>query len=196
MFSSSEILIARHADADAPHGYLDGPGDPSLTTLGEWQAEDLGRFVRKLGVELVVTSPHLRAVTTAEIVAAQNGLEVVKEEELRELDWGPYAGWKQRDVFTDKVSARLEAEGLDGRICSGVETYHEVAARVAEVIGRYQKERALLVGHGAAWKSLIGVELGWSRTQTRKYPIGNAELLGFNLGTDQEPRRLFFPEVA
>jgi phosphohistidine phosphatase len=66
------VTLIRHAEAgdDAPRD-----ADRSLTTRGREDARQLGHALRKRGVEfsLLVSSPLVRAVQTAEIVAAEVG---------------------------------------------------------------------------------------------------------------------------
>lgn len=75
------LFILRHADAEEPGRRMSDFGR-RLTDKGRSQARRVGRFLRGLGErpEIVLTSPFVRAVETARIVAQEGGLAApVKE---------------------------------------------------------------------------------------------------------------------
>lgn len=79
-----ELHLLRHAHAGDPLGW-DGPDeDRPLSDKGEKQADRLGRFLAGVGFQpdAIITSPKVRAVQTAEIVAQRLGLPVGVDERL------------------------------------------------------------------------------------------------------------------
>jgi len=78
-----DLLLVRHAKA-TEHGGIADPYRP-LTSKGRADAQALGKGLRKAGVELaaIVTSPLVRAVETAELLAVglhyHEGLTVAPE---------------------------------------------------------------------------------------------------------------------
>ena len=79
-----ELHLLRHAHAgDAFEG--SGPDDRRpLSEKGEKQADRLGRFLAGVGFapDAIITSPKVRAVQTAEIVAGRLGVPVVVDTRL------------------------------------------------------------------------------------------------------------------
>ena len=78
------LHLLRHADAGDPAQWT-GPDDlRPISPKGRRQAERLGRHLAALecGVDLVVTSPRLRAVETARRVAAHLRVPVTEEGRL------------------------------------------------------------------------------------------------------------------
>jgi len=75
-----QVYLVRHAKA--------APGSPDearrLTPVGRSQATELGARLRADGVhpDAVVTSPLARARETAELIAAELGLDTVEDERL------------------------------------------------------------------------------------------------------------------
>lgn len=59
---------------------------PPLTGLGRRQAREAGESLRGTPVDLLLTSPALRARQTAQIVADLLGLDVVVDDRLVEVD--------------------------------------------------------------------------------------------------------------
>ena len=78
------LHLIRHAHAGDPEAW-DGPDAARpLSEKGRSQAERLGRYLADIGfrTDTIVTSPKLRALQTAEIVAAHLGVDVVEDQRL------------------------------------------------------------------------------------------------------------------
>ena len=78
------LHLIRHAHAGDPESW-DGPDAARpLSEKGRSQAERLGRYLADIGfrTEAILTSPKLRALQTAEIVAAHLGVDVVEDHRL------------------------------------------------------------------------------------------------------------------
>ena len=78
------LHLIRHAHAGDPESW-DGPDAARpLSEKGRSQAERLGRYLADIGfrTDAIVTSPKLRALQTAEIVAAHLGVDVVEDHRL------------------------------------------------------------------------------------------------------------------
>ena len=97
------LHLLRHAHAgDA----IDWEGDDDLRPLtqkGRKQAERLGRFLCEHGVrpDVIVTSPKVRALQTAEIVATELGMTVRSDSRLA-FDFGKRELW----ALLDDLGAR------------------------------------------------------------------------------------------
>lgn len=81
---ATQLHLLRHAHAGDP-GAWDGPDDRRpLSVKGEQQADRLGRFLAGIGsgVDAIISSPRLRAVQTATIVADRLGLPVAEDSRL------------------------------------------------------------------------------------------------------------------
>lgn len=80
------LHLVRHAHAGDPLEW-DGPDElRPLTRRGRRQAERLGAFLEAHGhrPDVIVTSPKVRALQTAEIVGAELGMTVRQDERLAE----------------------------------------------------------------------------------------------------------------
>lgn len=111
--SASLVHLIRHGEVENPHHivYADLPGY-GLSQRGVAQAEAAGIHLADREVEVVLTSPLLRAKQTATAIAAMHNLEVTFDNRL--LEWGGgtrWAGvrWEQLDdVFPGELAAYLE----------------------------------------------------------------------------------------
>jgi phosphohistidine phosphatase len=80
----TQLYLLRHADAGDPETWA-GPDDARpLSGKGEKQSRRLGRFLADTGFtpNAVISSPKVRARQTAEIFAAELGVEVAIDDRL------------------------------------------------------------------------------------------------------------------
>ena len=69
-----------------------GRSDVPLTDAGVRQAAAAAKRLASAGLDVIVTSPLVRATRTAEVVAAVTGAQVVTEDGFRETDFGAWEG--------------------------------------------------------------------------------------------------------
>src|SRR5215469_18148148 len=69
-----------------------GRSDAPLTDVGVQQAAAAAKRLASSGIAVVVTSPLLRAMQTAQEVAAVTGAAVVTDDGFRETDFGAWEG--------------------------------------------------------------------------------------------------------
>jgi broad specificity phosphatase PhoE len=101
----SQVVFVRHGQTDANrNGVLLGRLDPPLNDAGREQAGAVASRVALLQPARVATSPLVRAVETAEIVAAACGLRAEVDERLIEVDYGEYDGIPLGELPSDLVS--------------------------------------------------------------------------------------------
>ena len=185
------ILVARHGETEANRQRLAlGRADPPLTERGVEQAAALAERLATSGIEIVFTSPLLRARETAAPIAAAAGAEVVVDDRLVELDYGEWDGKQFPDLPPDAL-ARWRNDPTFAP--PGGESLRAVATRVAgfctEVL---DGPSVVAVSHvspikgAVTWALGAGEELGWrmfldlasiTRIAGRD---GQASLVGFN----------------
>jgi broad specificity phosphatase PhoE len=87
---AANVYLVRHATPDLSRTELvyHLPPGPPLTGLGEAQAAELGRFLRRRGVRGIWSSPLERARRTADLAALVCGAEVVIDARLIEMQPG------------------------------------------------------------------------------------------------------------
>jgi broad specificity phosphatase PhoE len=146
------ILLVRHGETDWNRdNRFQGHADPPLNEAGREQAVDLA--ARLAGEELtaVYSSPLLRALETAEIVAAAHGLTPVAVDALKEVDVGSWEGLT-RDEVAERYPEQY-ARWRDRQPGPGDgETYEALRDRVIpallEVAAAHPNGRVLAVTHG------------------------------------------------
>jgi broad specificity phosphatase PhoE len=148
--AKAERLELQARDADMP-----------LSPTGERQAMALGRAWRELPANerptVVLCSPYERALRTADlaVAAAELGLDLVRDERLRERDLGVLDGYTKHGIerhFPQEAQRRSWVGKFYYRPPGG-ESWADVAGRVRAVVDaverRYVGERLVLVTHQA-----------------------------------------------
>jgi broad specificity phosphatase PhoE len=142
------VLLARHGETDWNRdGRWQGWADPPLNDLGRRQAAELAARLRGTRLDAVYSSDLRRAHETAALVAAEHGLPVVADPELREIDVGSWSG-----LTRPEIDERFGGVRPDG------ETREQHAARVraaaARIAAAHPGGRILLVTHGGTMRAL------------------------------------------
>jgi len=123
-----DIYLLRHGrtplNAEAKlRGWIDTPLDP----VGRLEAEALGELFASVPLGAIVSSPLSRAVDTAAAVAARHRhLRVKLDADLRDRDWGPWAGHAEAEVIQqfgrlDDAPGVEDPEAFRGRVVAALE---------------------------------------------------------------------------
>ncbi len=143
-------LVRHGRTAFNADGRLRGHLDPPLDEVGRAEVRDLAIVLASLRPSRIVTSPLLRAVQTAEIIAAHAGAPVLVDKRLIDRDYGPWAGERQDAVIAEWGS-------LDA--APGVEPARLVAQRARDVLDAQGADPAtgpvVLVAHDAINRGLL-----------------------------------------
>jgi len=128
-----------------------------LTPRGRQQAAELAASLAGKHFDRILTSPVMRAVQTAEILAEHLGLQVETAEGLREFDVGEFEGRTDPEGWCmhNDVIARW-ANGESTASMPGGESLPEIVDRLSRLLqalaGSAEKEsNYLLVGHGGLY---------------------------------------------
>jgi broad specificity phosphatase PhoE len=122
------LILTRHGLTPAGNVLLGGQLDVPLAPKGRAQAESLRDRLAGVRVDRIVASPMLRALETAQIVAAGRPIEV--DERLRELDYGRWEGLSHAEADARDPELRIRWEADPAATHSpGGECGNDVAAR-------------------------------------------------------------------
>jgi broad specificity phosphatase PhoE len=126
------VWLARHGEAAWPPGAALGWADPPLSRLGEDQARALGERLAGRPLAAVHSSSLLRALATAEAVAAPHRLTVEVTSELRELGFGAWEGRRLGDLWREEPDeARKWEADIRDTPSSFAESVPDLERRVA-----------------------------------------------------------------
>ena len=142
-----KLYVARHGQTlwnleDKVCGRTDLP----LTELGQDQAQLLAQRTKDLRIDMIISSPMLRARQTAAPAAELHGLEVLTDDRLIEQNYGIYEGVSRFDdgFLGNKRHFAYRYPGGE----SMMDVAYRVYSLLEEIKGKYTGKNVLLVCHG------------------------------------------------
>jgi probable phosphoglycerate mutase len=138
------------------------PGPP-LDDSGREQAKRAAEALAGTGAEAVLTSPIVRAVETAEVIANRLGLPLTEDAAWRECEFGEWEGLR-----FDEAAERFPHEIAAWRTSTaspapGGESLDQMTARIVaarnEVLQRFTAEPVIVVTHSMPIRALIRLAL-------------------------------------
>ncbi len=192
---ATTILMARHGETDwNRESRFQGHADTTLNDAGRSQARELAERLAGDHIVAVYASPLLRALETAEIVAARLGLEVETVDGLREVDVGSWSGLTRTEVEQRHPDGFRRWLALDHGWEDG-ESYEELGRRVLaslrELAERHPGQRVLVVSHGGPMRSAMAsaAEVSYADARRIGTHVGNCDVAVFRF-EDERLRRL------
>ncbi|CAM8625156.1 phoE Broad specificity phosphatase PhoE and related phosphatases [Acidimicrobiia bacterium] len=157
---ATEIILVRHGQSAAfiestPFDLVDGQGDPPLSDLGRHQARQVAVRLAELEIAAIYATTLRRTVETASPLAAQLGLEIGIESDLREVHLGEWEGGYFRKMAAEAHPALAQMDATqDWGAIPGAETSASLRSRVRSALTRlhlrHPNERVVAVSHGGA----------------------------------------------
>lgn len=179
-----KIFLVRHGqDEDNARGILNGRRDMPLTKFGSEQAYAVAQKLKEYDIEVIYTSPLLRAYQTAQIISDVIAVDkVVVDQHLIERDFGVLTGrpvtdiprYADKIIVSDKVNYFIEAKNA--------ESFSALYYRAQEILNKIQKRHPdstiLIVAHGDIGKMIRGVHYGLNWEESLQTPFfSNAGIL-------------------
>ncbi|MFL5274089.1 MAG: histidine phosphatase family protein [Anaeromyxobacteraceae bacterium] len=162
---ATRLVLVRHCEAEIAVGVLCGRLDPPLSPAGRGRAEVLSQALRALPLCAVYASPALRAVATAEAIAARHGLAVDREVGLLEVDFGALEGltWAEAEARYPDVCATWLARPHEV-VFPGGEGQGDVAQRAGQavdaILARHRAATVLAVAHAGVNRAVLARAIG------------------------------------
>jgi len=144
---------------------IQGKEDIPLAERGKAQVASWCLSLEKISLNLVLSSPMIRATQTAEIIGLRLGLGVIISENLREQDFGLWEGKRMADIRRVTPGLLEHQEMLGWNFCPpDGETRKEVLARSLGALGQASEAlnglNVLVVTHSGVIRSLAYHALG------------------------------------
>jgi broad specificity phosphatase PhoE len=154
---SRSFICLRHGATDwNREGRFQGRTDNPLNDTGIAQAHEAAAKLRAVEIGYVVSSPLLRAVQTAEIIANIASKTVALDHGLIELDFGSFEGRVVRELMMQH--GKNNAQGLVDMLPADSEPWADVASRALASVGRWldrhPRGEILFVCHDAVMQSM------------------------------------------
>ncbi|HET9290869.1 MAG TPA: histidine phosphatase family protein [Actinomycetes bacterium] len=175
-----ELYLVRHGETEWSRARRHtGRTDLPLSPAGEAEARALGRHLRGLEVDRVLSSPLTRATTTARLAGFGDRVELA--DPLLEFDYGDYEGLTTVEIRAARPGWDLFRDG-----CPGGETVEAAAARAHKLLDSLTdaEGRVMLFSHGHQLRILTTCYLGLPPDAARHLFLGTASVSV--LGTEHE----------
>ncbi len=193
--SELTLLVIRHGETvfNAENRFQ-GHCDSRLTETGRKQVSSLGRRMKKLDFDTLISSDLGRAQETAAIIAGYTGHSVTTDSRLRERNYGILEGLTIPQINADnsEVLERLKANEPDYLIPEGEshrQHYDRNMASIKELQSGQFGARIALVTHGGFLDTLFRYVAGLPLNQPRCFITSNASLTIVNHGSFYGTRR-------
>ena len=137
------LVLIRHGESEANRqGIFGGQIDPDLQNRGARQAEATAKFISEnYKVDKIYSSDLTRAYKTAKALADILGLEIIKDEKLREIYAGKWEGVTFSDLTVKyKEDYDVWLHHIGKAVCTDGESVKELGERVMGEITRIAKE--------------------------------------------------------
>ncbi len=178
----ARLLLVRHGETERKSSErLWGQTDVKLNELGLMQAQRLRHRIAKEEVSTVYASSLLRALVTAQTIAAQHQLTVIPCPELGEINFGEVEGLtyeEVRQLHPDFAQLRLKL-GTSFKYPGG-ESLDDLNQRVGTFVSRLthhkDNETLLVVAHAGVLRVLICQLMGVGLEFMRRLRIDLASL--------------------
>jgi broad specificity phosphatase PhoE len=178
------LLLIRHGQSVGNAAdRIQGLNDEPLTDLGREQAQALAYRLRAHYVlSALYSSPLLRALQTAEIIARVLGLSVQVEDRLKEYDPGVVTGmrWEEVQAQYPEIAKRWAEDSWRVPIPGeeGAEVFQErVMAALEEIVTAHDgDETVAVVAHGGTLSAYLAGLLELDFRKRQPWVFANASL--------------------
>ena len=140
--AKTQIYLVRHGQSvgNLKHIFL-GHENLDLTDLGRAQAERVCEYFKGVSVDKIYSSDLLRAYHTACPLAKEKGIEIIKNDRLREVFAGEWEGMPYRELFQKyPVTAALWWDDTGLACPDGGESVAELQERIYSEVLRLARE--------------------------------------------------------
>lgn len=157
------VVLIRHGRSVAnATGVLAGRSDTPLDDEGREQASALGRRLADVPVDVVVSSPQLRAQQTAELVAdGRVGAQV--DDNFAECDYGDWSGAALSELAVEPAWEIVQWLPSAAEFPSGetmAQMSHRAVHGVRQLVKAHPEGFVWIVTHGDVIKAIVADALG------------------------------------
>lgn len=157
----TRIFIVRHTETTGNiEKRLTGKQDYSITANGEILIQKLTRELENIKFDKIYSSTSGRAIKTIEQIANKQKLKIEESDELCEMYFGIYDGWKWKDV--NKIQPEIKQKQNEINEIIGIpkqESMEETANRMYNYVLKISKENEgktiLISSHGVAIEAFL-----------------------------------------
>lgn len=180
----TKILLIRHGETEWNREIrIQGNKNSPLTDKGIKQAHDAEEKLNKIDIDAVYSSPLERAFKTAEIIVKNRNQKIIKRDNLREINFGPWEGKTKKEIkSSDPCEYYNFINKPDQFSLNGAETCFDVQKRIVSEINNIFENNTgktiLVVSHGISILTAALYFSGQSLSDLNSsYTLSNGEIL-------------------
>jgi broad specificity phosphatase PhoE len=140
------IFEAHSTSVDNEKAVSSGHADPELSELGAKQSRELGERYASDHFDAIFCSDLQRSYKTAEIAFKDRGFPIIKDQRLRECDYGDLTQHPSKEVNAEKPK-RITNPFSNG------ESYEQASVQMKSFLQdlhkNYEGKRVMIIGHRA-----------------------------------------------
>ncbi len=156
-----KIYIIRHAETVGNiEKRLTGREDYELSVNGKKTVEKLHDELKEVEFDKVYTSTSERTTKTVESLAIKNKIKIIKLEELCEMYFGIYDGWKWEKV--NKINPHIKQNQIKTNMIEGIEkqettiqTQNRMFDQIKKIAQNNKGKTILICSHGVAIEAFL-----------------------------------------
>lgn len=170
-----KIYVARHGQTQwNAENRVCGRTDLPLTEKGVEQARELAQKAQTLELDMIISSPMLRARTMSGIVSDICGIPAVVDKRLIEQDYGIFEGVDRKDpgFLNNKRQFAYRYPGGE----SMMQVAHRVYSLLEDVRREYAGKNVLLVCHGGVCRVIHTYFEDMTNEEYFEYSVDNASV--------------------
>lgn len=161
----TELFIIRHGESKMNSDNLFcGWSDSRLTDKGRMQALKAKEKLKDEDIDVIISSDLKRCYETAEIINKDRHLDIIYDNNLRELNFGVWEGLRYdeiREQFPDKIR-KWEIDYLNFKVPKGEslkEMYLRGNSAIEEIIQKYKNKKILIISHSGIIRSILSKQI-------------------------------------
>jgi probable phosphoglycerate mutase len=178
-----KLILIRHGESEVnPQNLVPRKGEPvHLTEKGKEQSRLLVPALQMYDLELILSSPEIRAQETAKIIARALHIPVKTISELSERDWGDWSGktWEEIKEALDLMSIEERYTFVPPRGESWKQAEERIGKALDTITSRKEKCVAI-VTHNGVLRILMPILKNAPKESSLQYDFNNTSVTIFN----------------
>lgn len=186
----TNLYIARHGETDLNKaGVYYGWSDISLTSDGRTQCENLRDKLKNIKFDAVISSPLIRAVESAEIITGFGSRDIIKYDQLKEMNFGKWENMHYKDIGVNYAEDFKQwAENWQEFCIPGGESFNNVFCRVKEcldyILLKYTGKSVIIIAHEGTLRIISLILLNMKKEDYWKFKFEFGAYSTFEIKND------------
>lgn len=175
-----KLYVVRHGRTNCnERGIFNGRYDEDINIIGVHQAKILANKIKKLNIDLIISSPMKRAVSTTNIINVNN-VPIILDDKFIERNMGDLTFVKPNNIDYKEYTSLYSTKYI------GLETISDLMERVFNGLDnikeKYNDKNILIVTHGAVTRCINAYFNGLTHNSyIAERALKNCEIKEYNL---------------